>query len=158
MSGTPCGAHPERTVANESRSTKTNMPNQSRTDFEPTRAGVSKEFGRTRSTKADFHGIRYWETMAKDACYRVALLAQACNVTPRRMEQYFRSQFASSPRAWLRKVRMEHAATMLKHGEQIKEVAFECCFKQVSHFSREFKRYHGKSPKTFIVHRQRVGD
>ena len=41
---------------------------------------------------------------------------------------------------------------MLKAYRPVKVVAFDLGFKQVSHFSREFKRYHGLSPKAFLDH------
>jgi AraC-like DNA-binding protein len=40
---------------------------------------------------------------------------------------------------------------MLKRFQSVKTVAFRLGFKQVSHFSREFKLQYGVSPTDFLV-------
>jgi AraC-like DNA-binding protein len=44
---------------------------------------------------------------------------------------------------------MREACKLLLKGEMIKQIAPELGFKQVAHFSREFKRSFGVSPRLF---------
>ena len=47
---------------------------------------------------------------------------------------------------YLNGVRMKHARKMLRDGQTLKEVAFNCGFKNYSYFLKLFKRMQGLSP------------
>jgi AraC-like DNA-binding protein len=51
----------------------------------------------------------------------------------------------------LNEQRLVQAAKLLKRFRSVKTVAFRLGFKQVSHFSREFKLQYGISPTDFLV-------
>lgn len=90
---------------------------------------------------------------ASAACnYRAPELAQWLGVSTRHLRRVFANQFGCSPAAWLREQRLQAACRLLLSGTPIKEVAFELGFRQVSHFSRDFRRYFGRSPSSWRQH------
>ncbi len=59
----------------------------------------------------------------------------------------FKEVFDAAPGQWLRERRLNRAHTMLSSGNlQVSEVAFQCGFENLSHFSRAYKERFGKSP------------
>ncbi len=59
----------------------------------------------------------------------------------------FNEVFGMAPGRWLRERRLERARTLLRTGAlQVSEVAFQCGFENVSHFSRAFKEQFGHAP------------
>ena len=47
---------------------------------------------------------------------------------------------------WRQKIRLQYAATKLKEGENVTEVAFNCDYKSVSSFILAFKKRYGHTP------------
>ncbi|MBP8824538.1 MAG: helix-turn-helix transcriptional regulator [Flavobacteriales bacterium] len=59
----------------------------------------------------------------------------------------FHQVFSAAPGRWLRQQRLRRAKLMLASGDrQVSEVAFQCGFENLSHFSRVFKEEFGHSP------------
>ena len=92
-----------------------------------------------------------WRANAKQANYCSNSLAQRCEVSRRQLERYFKTQFKQSPRAWLRRLRMEEARRLLSEGLSSKAAAYELGFKRPSHFSREFRHQVGVCPTAFAL-------
>jgi AraC-like DNA-binding protein len=90
--------------------------------------------------------INEWERLAHDAQYSAADLARACEVSLRHLQRYFHDSYRLKLRSWLNEMRLWRGLLMLNAERSVKEVAYDLGFKQCSHFSREFKRYHGLSP------------
>jgi len=63
--------------------------------------------------------------------------------------QYFKHHIGCTPAEFQIQRRMENAATKLKHGMSVTQACVESGFKNVSHFSRRFYQYYGKSPSEF---------
>ena len=84
-----------------------------------------------------------WTSRARIAKYRSRDLARLCGVSPGYLRQFFVGRFHRPPQEWLDELRMWEAFRMLCQGVSVKECAFTLGFKQVSHFSRAFIRYHG---------------
>ena len=56
-----------------------------------------------------------------------------------------------TPQEFIRLCRLKKAAELLKNkSHNVTEAAFAVGFKDISHFSRNFKNQFGKTPKTFI--------
>lgn len=91
-----------------------------------------------------------WEALAKDSYYSSQQLAALCDVSLRHLQRHFKNHYALQLGAWLSELRLAHAYQLLLEGRRVKEVAFSLGFKQLSHFSREFKRYHGITPSTLL--------
>ena len=57
---------------------------------------------------------------------------------------------------WLKDLRLNQAYQNLLKGKSVKEVAFDHGYKQMSHFSREFKSHFGISPSFLHPSQNRV--
>jgi AraC-like DNA-binding protein len=90
--------------------------------------------------------LENWEGLAIKAQFRAAGMAKIIGVSLRTVQRHFRTNYELSVQEWLNSVRLDRALELLRQGERTKEVAFQLGFKQVSHFSREFKRRFGISP------------
>ncbi|MBE6546672.1 MAG: helix-turn-helix transcriptional regulator [Ruminococcaceae bacterium] len=85
-----------------------------------------------------------------DPSLTVAALAERCGIS----EVYFRSifihSFGVSPKEYLIRRRIEYAKQLLIQGElKISKIAQLCGYGEPCHFSREFKRMTGVSPKEY---------
>lgn len=94
---------------------------------------------------------RNWLQLARQAQYRSAVLASLLSVSPRQLHRYTRRVFGRSPQAWLDDQRLSLAGGLLRQWRCVKAVSYELGFKQVSHFSREFKRHYGLSPARYVA-------
>lgn len=56
--------------------------------------------------------------------------------------------------AWIRSVRLREASLRLQAGTPVKTVSDELGFKQLSHFSREFKRAYGLAPSKLLAQKR----
>ncbi|MFT5492571.1 MAG: AraC-like DNA-binding protein [Limisphaerales bacterium] len=92
---------------------------------------------------------RGWLRLARQADFRPGTLAELYGVTLRQMERYFQDDFGCSPGEWLQEQRMVAARQLLMESNSVSSVAKKLGFKQVSHFSREFKRYYNVTPSLF---------
>lgn len=69
--------------------------------------------------------------------------------------QSFRDMTGLTPGQFLMRLRVQHAAYLLKHTDRsITEIAFDCGFGSASYFNRRFKEFSGLSP---TEHRRRFG-
>ena|SRR5437868_11928471 len=88
-----------------------------------------------------------WEALAAQASYRPGQLAKLCKVSLRTLQRHFAKNYGLTLGAWMRDIRVNQAYQRITSGEQIKAVAFDLGFKQLSHFSRVFKQVHGVAPR-----------
>ena len=59
----------------------------------------------------------------------------------------FRESYNTTPGRWLTQKRLEHGRYLLKNtGKSVTEVVLDCGFKNISHFSRAFKKQFGNTP------------
>src|SRR5436305_14326778 len=92
------------------------------------------------------HVDRKWDKLANDAEYKPSRLARVCGVSLRTLQRHFSEKYSVTISAWLTSVRLRAAYARIVAGDRVKEVAFDLGYKQLSHFSREFKRFHGIAP------------
>lgn len=106
--------------------------------------------GRNHMTRncVDEKRLRQW---ALNCGFRVAPLAKELGISQRHLQRYTCLLFGRSPQDWLNDWRLILAAQMLKENRSVKWVALDLGYKQVSHFSREFKRFHKLSPTMFLA-------
>jgi AraC-like DNA-binding protein len=81
-----------------------------------------------------------------EAKFRPVELARLCGVSLRTLQRHFKLQYRLTIREWIRAIRLQKAYTQLTSGDAVKRVSFDLAYKQVSHFSRDFKSYFGVSP------------
>lgn len=91
--------------------------------------------------------IKNWEQLAEEVGYSTQKLAKLCGVSARTLERYFIETKGTAPHDWLNGIRQQRALQFIAASLlTVKEIAGKLAYKQASHFSREFKRYHGVSP------------
>jgi transcriptional regulator GlxA family with amidase domain len=93
--------------------------------------------------------IADWPEPARAANYSVHALAANCGVCTRQLERHFLKRFGVRPHLWLNRLRQSEALCLLR-DRSVKEVALQLGFKQLSHFSRTFKDFHGYPPSDFL--------
>lgn len=80
----------------------------------------------------------------------LAEAARACGVASAYLSRLFRKHSNETPKAFLDRLKMSHAAQKLRRGNlQVKEAAAECGYADVFHFSRVFKKTFGVPPSVF---------
>jgi AraC-like DNA-binding protein len=90
--------------------------------------------------------------MEQNYCYNLSLseFAKLCNRSLSSFKRDFQDHYQTTPGKWLTSKRLEHAALLLKDDTlNVAEVAYECGFKDNSHFGRSFKGRFGKTPLDF---------
>src|SRR5574344_1779530 len=79
-------------------------------------------------------------------------VANSVGVTPNYLANVFQKSEKMSPKQYLTKIRMEKAKLLLsKNQYKVKDVSNAVGYKNQLHFSNEFKKYYGCSPKNFTV-------
>ena len=91
-----------------------------------------------------------WQSLAMTALFKPSAVADLCRVSPRTVQRYFKKSYGCTLGEWMRNYRLEIAYQKLIAGESIKCVAFDLGYKQLSHFSRDFKQRYGCAPKFLI--------
>jgi transcriptional regulator GlxA family with amidase domain len=94
--------------------------------------------------------VERWDQLASTAHYDARELAKLCNLSVRQLEREFQRFLKRTPQDWLNEQRIKAALPMLLSGEQVKKVALELRFKQVSHFCRQFKLQNRLTPSQFV--------
>lgn len=73
--------------------------------------------------------------------------ARACHVSPAYFTRLFQRYGAETPLACLTRLKMEQAEIKLRQPEaMVKNIAAELGYKSAAHFSRVFRRHHGRPP------------
>jgi AraC-like DNA-binding protein len=86
-------------------------------------------------------------------------LARLAHMSVRAFERKFRGSFHVTPQKYLRKLRMRMASRALVYTDQsLAEVALGCGFSDQSHFTREFRRQFGRTPRDYREHYARGFD
>jgi AraC-like DNA-binding protein len=77
-------------------------------------------------------------------------LARLMHMSVRAFERKFLRNFHLTPQKYLRKLRMRLASRSLVYTDHtLVEVALSCGFSDQSHFSREFRRHFGRTPREY---------
>jgi AraC-like DNA-binding protein len=102
-------------------------------------------------TRAVLHSTKQWLALARESSFRADALSQRLSVCRRQLQRYTNRLFGLSPQHWLNEQRLVLAPECLEKEGCVKSVAYQLGFKQVSHFSREFRRFYGISPNKFLI-------
>lgn len=80
-------------------------------------------------------------------------LASVSKMSLRAFERQFLANFHLTPQKYLRKLRLRIASRALIYtNEVLSEVALQCGFADQSHFTREFRRQFGRTPREYREH------
>jgi AraC-like DNA-binding protein len=87
-------------------------------------------------------------------------LARLAHMSVRAFERKFHGSFHLTPQKYLRKLQMRMAGRALVYSNRsLAEVALSCGFADQSHFTREFRRHFGRTPRAYREHYTRgAGD
>jgi AraC-like DNA-binding protein len=96
-----------------------------------------------------------WKELAGKAHYNANNLARLSGLSVRQLQRKFRSMKGRYPQKWLNIQKNIAAQRLILSGEQIKKVAFDLEFKQVSHFCRVFKMFNDMTPSEFRIESKR---
>ena len=78
-------------------------------------------------------------------------LSSMCGITPEYFRKIFKIYYGISPVKYINDLKISHAIEMLASGMySVAEAALQSGYTDMSHFSREFKKTVGISPKTFL--------
>jgi transcriptional regulator GlxA family with amidase domain len=74
-------------------------------------------------------------------------VARRINISQRQLTRVFEEEFAMGPRQFARNYRLRYGLWLLLHTDRpITDIAAECGFNDLSHFSREFRRKYSAPP------------
>jgi AraC-like DNA-binding protein len=80
----------------------------------------------------------------------IAKLSAMCNITPEYFRKIFKQHYGLSPIAYINNLKISRAKELLLSGaNSVTEAALKSGYTDISHFSREFKKATGFSPKDF---------
>jgi AraC-like DNA-binding protein len=80
-------------------------------------------------------------------------LARLAHMSVRAFERKFQGSFHLTPQKYLRKLQMRMASRALVYTQQaLADVALCCGFADQSHFTREFRRHFGRTPREYREH------
>ena len=83
--------------------------------------------------------------------FSITALADMCHISPEYFRRIFQKNYGTSPVKYINDLRISHAKELLRSQEySISDTAFLSGFADLSHFSREFKKATGLSPKDFV--------
>ncbi len=78
-------------------------------------------------------------------------IAAASNSSPSHLSRLFTAEFGHGPTEHLRRLRLDHAAALLRSGQaNVTEAAYAAGYQSLGQFSRAFSGRHGKPPSAFI--------
>jgi AraC-like DNA-binding protein len=87
-----------------------------------------------------------WTRLARTADFRATRLAGVAGVSLRTLQRRFKVEYGITVSEWLKRIRLQEASDRIQAGDRVKAVAMDLGYKQLSHFSREFKRAYGLPP------------
>lgn len=76
-------------------------------------------------------------------------LARIAGISPRHLDRVFSETYRLTPRAYMTRLRMARAKTMLGTDRPITEIAFDCGYADSNYFSQVFRRYTGMTPQQY---------
>jgi AraC-like DNA-binding protein len=80
-------------------------------------------------------------------------LAEVSNMSLRAFERRFRAAFHVTPQRFLRRLRLRIASrSLIDTNDSLASIAIGCGFSDQSHFSREFRRHFGRTPRDYREH------
>jgi AraC-like DNA-binding protein len=79
-------------------------------------------------------------------------MARLLNISLRQLERAFVESFGFTPQQWLDQVRLWYACSLLLEGRPSKQIIGDLGFKTLTGFSHAFKRYHGCTPRGYVLY------
>ncbi len=125
---------------------------------------VGNVLARVSSLRSDCHSARDITVVSKiaekvrkelDRAWTIADFVSFTGLSQSQLFRRFKAETGNSPMGWLRKERIVLASYVLRTTEKpIAQVALQCGYQDPFHFSRDFKRMQGLSPRAYRVQAQ----
>ena len=81
---------------------------------------------------------------------KISDLAKNTNLSESQLRRKFQKEFGLSPQTFIQRARLQAAAHLLRsESKSISQVAFQSGFTDQSYFTRQFKKFFGKTPKEY---------
>ncbi|OKP93868.1 helix-turn-helix domain-containing protein [Paenibacillus sp. P32E] len=77
-------------------------------------------------------------------------IASKSDISVRHLNRIFQSYYRTTPLAYLHRLRLERACTLLKQtNRSITDISYECGFNDSNYLTRQFKKSFGMTPKAY---------
>ena len=96
--------------------------------------------------------IDFCEAIEANLFHNLSLeeLASICNLSLSSFKREFAKHYDCPPARYIRKRRLEKAAQLLRATElRVSDIAYDCAFQDLAHFSKVFTKEYGVSPSTY---------
>jgi AraC-like DNA-binding protein len=93
--------------------------------------------------------------LAQQAGFKIRKMSKMLGLSQRQLQRETQQHFGLRPLHWMKRQRLTAAGSLLKKRRSIKTVSDQLGFKRLSHFSREFKLFHGLTPTQFLARSRR---
>jgi AraC-like DNA-binding protein len=89
----------------------------------------------------------------------LAELSRKVSLNEFKLKKGFKACFGTTVKSYIIKLRMERAQVLFKSkAVSVSDVAYQCGYKDVSHFSAAFKAFYGSSPLKFKINWQHLSN
>jgi transcriptional regulator GlxA family with amidase domain len=120
--------------------------------------GELQEPGIARDVRVEL-SLRMIETEFRNPHLTAAILAAKLRISTSRLRQLFAATVGVGPGALIHQLRLSRARSLLEDSSlSIKEVMGAVGFNDPSHFSRDFKKQFGVSPRMYRERHQATGN
>ncbi|GIO86952.1 hypothetical protein J25TS5_38840 [Paenibacillus faecis] len=81
-------------------------------------------------------------------------IAAKSEISVRHLNRIFKAYYQTTPIAYLQRLRLERACTLLRQTNlSITDISYECGFNDSNYLARQFKKKYGMTPKSFRTQR-----
>ncbi|MEL6989852.1 MAG: helix-turn-helix transcriptional regulator, partial [Bacteroidota bacterium] len=78
-----------------------------------------------------------------------------CNLSLSTFKRTFKEHYASSPAKYIKKRKLERAKKLLLSSNlRISDIAYDCGFSDLAHFSKSFLQAYSSSPRDFRLNQK----
>lgn len=124
-------------------------------------ASMQQEFQHKYTAKIKFEmikpAVKYLHENYTNELMNMGDLADLCQISEDYFRKLFKQAYGISPIKYINHLKLTYAAELINSGMySVTEAAMESGYDNISHFSREFKRYYGVAPRDYFKNINRL--